>query len=82
MWMGVLLVGEEGSRLGRVEAISQEEFLGKRVRKGWGGGLVLWEEFGVEESERWSRDHLAQGWLTRRYGRLEVQTETYTESSD
>lgn len=34
MWIGVLLVGEEGRRLGRVEAISQEEFLGKRVRKG------------------------------------------------
>jgi hypothetical protein len=34
MCIGVLLVGEEGMRAGRVEAISQEEFLGNKERKG------------------------------------------------
>ena len=34
MWIGVGLVGVAGMRAGRVEAISQEEFLGYLVRKG------------------------------------------------
>ena len=34
MWIGVGLPGETGIRAGRVEAISQDEFLGYSSRKG------------------------------------------------
>jgi hypothetical protein len=35
MWIGVGLEGEAGIRAGSVEAISQEEFMGKLDRKGY-----------------------------------------------
>lgn len=35
MWIGVGLVEVEGSRAGRVDAISQEELRGYFERKGW-----------------------------------------------
>lgn len=35
MWMGVGLPADAGIKAGRVDAISQEEFLGYLSRKGW-----------------------------------------------
>ena len=51
MWIGVGFLAEAGMRAGRVEAISQEEFLGYLERKGCACVVVLVEGLEGEDEE-------------------------------